>query len=147
MTTALEVTGLAVRTAAGRPVLHSVSYEIAPGEVLALVGESGSGKTTAGLAALGHFRRGLVSGGGKVVLHPRDGEPVDVLTLDDAARRQLRGRAVAYIPQDPALSLNPALRVGRQIAEVLETHGYPGSAEDRVAEVLAEVGLPSDEAY
>jgi peptide/nickel transport system ATP-binding protein len=144
---ALEVTGLAVRTAAGHAVLGGVSYAIAPGEVLALVGESGSGKTTAGLAALGHFRRGLVCAGGTVTVRPRDGEPVDILALDAAGRRKLRGNVIAYIPQDPALSLNPALRIGLQIAEVLETHGYPGPVEDRVAEVLAEVGLPADEDY
>ncbi|MEV6899421.1 ABC transporter ATP-binding protein [Amycolatopsis sp. NPDC051372] len=144
---ALEVTGLRVKTAAGRPVLHDVAYRIAPGEVLALVGESGSGKTTAGLAALGHFRRGLVADGGEVTLHPREGEPVDVLSLATPERRKLRGTTVSYVPQDPALSLNPALRIGLQIAEVLQTHGYPGPVEERVAEVLTEVGLPADPAY
>ncbi|WP_255638019.1 ABC transporter ATP-binding protein [Amycolatopsis sp. DSM 110486] len=144
---ALEVTGLRVKTAAGRPVLHDISYRIAPGEVLALVGESGSGKTTAGLAALGHFRRGLVADGGEVTLHQREGEPVDVLSLATPERRKLRGTTVSYVPQDPALSLNPALRIGLQIAEVLETHGYPGPVEERVAEVLTEVGLPADPAY
>ncbi|WP_432844599.1 ABC transporter ATP-binding protein [Amycolatopsis sp. CA-161197] len=144
---ALEVTGLRVKTAAGRPVLHDVSYRIAPGEVLALVGESGSGKTTAGLAALGHFRRGLVEDGGEVTLHPRAGEPVDVLSLATPERRKLRGATVSYVPQDPALSLNPSLRIGLQIAEVLQTHGYPGPVEERVAEVLTEVGLPADPAY
>ncbi|GLY36910.1 ABC transporter ATP-binding protein [Amycolatopsis sp. NBRC 101858] len=139
---ALAVTGLAVRTTAGVSVLDDVSFAVAPGEVLALVGESGSGKTTAGLAALGHFRRGLTVSGGQVTVGD-----VDVLSLDAADRRRLRGSTVAYIPQDPALSLNPALRIGRQIAEVLETHGYPGSVDERVGSVLEEVGLPSDPAY
>jgi peptide/nickel transport system ATP-binding protein len=136
----LEVTDLRVSTTDGSPVLHGVSYAISPGEILALVGESGSGKTTAGLAALGHFRRGLVPAGGTVTVGDKD-----ILTLAEPERRALRGRTVAYIPQDPALSLNPSLRIGRQIAEVLEAHGIPDA--QRVTEVLEEVGLPADEAY
>jgi len=147
---AIAVSDLRVAATGGAEVLRGVDYAISPGEVLALVGESGSGKTTAGLAALGHLRRGLCATGGSVLVAPKVGEPVDMLALSSKERRQVRGAVVAYVPQDPALSLNPALRIGRQVAEVLDTHGFAGSAEaraDRVREVLTEVGLPGDPAY
>ena len=96
-----------------------MSFEIAPGEVLGVVGESGSGKTTVGLALLGHARRGLRIAGGSVLLGDLD-------ILDARRGRSSGGCAaslVSYVPQDPASSLNPALRIGTQLREVLEAHG------------------------
>ncbi|WP_182359026.1 ABC transporter ATP-binding protein [Tomitella gaofuii] len=136
-------------TAGGKEVLHGVSFDLHAGAMLALVGQSGSGKTTAGLACLGHFRRGLRHTGGGVDLY-QDGEPLDVLDLPEPERRKLRGGRISYVPQDPALSLNPAMRVGDQILEVLRVHGFGGSDAERkarVAEVLPEVGLPGDPGY
>lgn len=143
---ALSADDLHVATTAGKEILHGVSFSLQRGRMLALVGESGSGKTTAGLACLGYFRTGLKLTAGSVVLS--DG--TDVLALPDAGRRALRGGSIAYVPQDPALSLNPAMRIGAQITEVLQVHGYGASEadrRDRLAEVLADVGLPNDEAY
>ncbi|HEY3612186.1 MAG TPA: ABC transporter ATP-binding protein, partial [Gaiellales bacterium] len=122
-----------------------VSFTIAPGEVLGLVGESGSGKTTVGLALLGHTRRGAQIAGGSI----RIGD-VDVLALSSAGKRGIRGRVVSYVPQDPAASLNPALRIGTQLRETLEVHGFGSGSEERearIAEVMREVALPDDRAY
>src|SRR6266851_3812864 len=99
----------------GTPVVSDVSFGIAPGEILGVVGESGSGKTTVGLALLGHARRGLRIAGGSVLLGDHD-----ILTLDEERLRRLRGSLVSYVPQDPASSLNPALRIGLQLREVIE---------------------------
>src|SRR5262249_48591569 len=101
--------------ATGPPVITDVSFEIARGEVLGVVGESGSGKATVGLALLGHARRGLRIAGGSVLLGGQD-----ILALDDEQLRRLRGSLVSYVPQDPASSLNPALRIGIQLREVIE---------------------------
>ena len=119
-------------------VVDDISFSVAAGEVVGLVGESGSGKTTVALAMLGHARRGLKIRGGQVKL---DG--TDLLRLDEAAFRELHGARVAYVPQDPASALNPALRIGTQLLETFKDH--PGAidtdAPSRVREVLAEARL------
>ncbi len=126
------------------PVVSDVSFSIAPGEILGVVGESGSGKTTVGLALLGHARRGLTLSGGVV----RVGDD-DLRRTDGNGLRRLRGSVISYVPQDPASSLNPALRVGVQLREVLEAHGSASRADNdrRVAEMMREVALPDDPAY
>src|SRR5947209_9550824 len=99
----------------GLDIVNDVSFSIAPGEVLGLVGESGSGKTTVGLALMGHARRGAEIAGGSVRLGD-----TDILRLGTSDRRKIRGRVVSYVPQDPAAALNPALRIGTQLLEMLE---------------------------
>ena len=128
----------------GTPVISEVSFEIARGEIFGVVGESGSGKTTVGLALLGHARRGLRIAGGTVLLGDRD-----ILALDEEQLRRLRGSLISYVPQDPASSLNPALRIGTQLREIIEAHGnQPDNAvSERVAETMREVALPDDRAF
>ncbi|HEX3630104.1 MAG TPA: ABC transporter ATP-binding protein [Candidatus Dormibacteraeota bacterium] len=139
----IVVDGLHIVVAgSGLDIVNDVSFSIAPGEVLGLVGESGSGKTTVGLALLGHSRRGAEIKGGSV----RIGD-VEVLQLDAADRQRLRGRLISYVPQDPASALNPALRIGTQLREILEAHNFGKSAEERrarVAEMMREVALPDN---
>jgi len=134
----LKVTGLEVRLGhSGPDVVRDVSFAVPAGEVLGLVGESGSGKTTVALALLGHTRRGLRITAGQVLL---DG--TDLLALSPRDLRAARGARVSYVPQDPSAALNPALRVGRQVREVLQVHaGAVGDAGDRVAEVMREAYL------
>ncbi len=143
---AVVVEGLRIALrATGDDIVDEISFSIAPGEVLGLVGESGSGKTTVGLALLGHTRRGAEITAGSI----RIGD-ADVLKLGVTERRRLRGRVVSYVPQDPAAALNPALRVGTQMLEVLEEHGFGSSGQERrarVAEMMREVALPDDPAY
>src|SRR6266700_3618549 len=128
----------------GTPIVSDVSFEIARGEILGLVGESGSGKTTVGLALLGHARAGLAIAGGSVLLGDHD-----VLALGDEQRRKLRGSVVSYVPQDPASSLNPALRISLQLREALEAHdsGRGNDHSGRLAELMREVALPGDSRF
>lgn len=146
----LEVRDLTIAATSGsKEVLHGVSFDLHPGKILSLVGESGSGKTTAGLACLGHFRTGLEHTGGAIEMAVK-GEIVRILELAESERRSWRGGSISYVPQDPALSLNPAIRVGEQIHEVLRIHGFGSSQADRdrrVDEVLTEVGLPAGASY
>ncbi len=140
------VQGLRAELAAtGQDIIDDVSFRIAAGCVLGLVGESGSGKTTVGLALLGHARRGVRLAGGSVRV---DG--IEILGLSERDRRRVRGKLVAYVPQDPAAALNPALRIGTQLREVLDAHAMgasDGERHARVMELLCEVALPDPERF
>ena len=122
-------------------VLHGVSFTIAKGEVLGLVGESGCGKSTVGLTLLGYRSHAARIEGGEVLLEGRN-----MLALDRPALDKLRGNRIGFVPQNPTTALNPGIRVGEQIAEVLRLHGRAKSeaeAEARAIELLGLVGLPA----
>jgi peptide/nickel transport system ATP-binding protein len=140
---ALSIRGLRVDVAeSGNDIVDEITLTIRKGEVLGLVGESGSGKTTVGLAVLGHARRGVAISAGKITM-----KGASILDLSDRELRNVRGSLVSYVPQDPGAALNPALRIGLQVFEVLETHGYGANRAERdarVAEAFGEVKLPSD---
>jgi peptide/nickel transport system ATP-binding protein len=132
---AVDVRGLRVELVrGGADIVDEIGFAISPGELLGLVGESGSGKTTVGMALLGHARRGSRIAAGSVRIGG-----VDLTMLRGRDLQALRGAQVAYIPQDPGTSLNPALRIATQLAEV--------AGPERVAEALEEVALPSDPAF
>ncbi len=111
-------------TGRGLDVVDEINIELRPGEVVGLVGESGSGKTTAGTALLAYARRGAFIERGTVMF-----EGQDVLAMPWEQIREIRGMKIAYVPQDPASALNPAIRIGRQIVELLELHGIGTEAE------------------
>ena len=125
-------------------VVDEINLELRPGEVVGLVGESGSGKTTAGTALLAYSRRGAFIEHGTVMF---EGE--DILALPWERIREIRGMKIAYVPQDPGAALNPAIRIGRQIVELLELHGIGTAAErlEGARDGLREVGLPDDDEF
>jgi peptide/nickel transport system ATP-binding protein len=146
VTSGLSILNLRVNVSAtGNDIVDEIDLKIQNGRVTGLVGESGSGKTTVGLAVLGHARRGVEIVQGEIYC-----DDTDVLNLDEGSKREIRGSLVSYVPQDPTSSLNPALRIGVQILEVLETHNFGGSEQARrvrVREMMAEVLLPTDDEY
>lgn len=125
-------------------VVDDIQLTLAPGEVVGLVGESGSGKTTVGTALLAYSREGAFIDRGQVLM---DGE--DVLSMTWQQVRDLRGEQVAYMPQDPASALNPSIRIGKQITELLDLRGIDTRENrlQRARDGLAEVGLPNDDEF
>ena len=144
--TDLAAHGLSVgyrsRAAGLTQVLADVSIALRPGRIIGLAGESGSGKSTLALSLLGYKVSGQETLTGRVEFEGRD--------LDRASIKELRavwGARLAYLPQDTATSLNPALTVGRHFVEVLRRHrGLDGAAAARrAAQWLARVEIPEPE--
>lgn len=124
-----------------RPLVREVSFSLSKGKRLCLVGESGSGKTTTSLAMMGLLskKRGFRTTG-KVLYQGKN-----LLSLSDRAWRQIRGKDIAMIFQDPSASLNPIMSIGDQIAEMVEIHKELSTEEAEVEtiEALERVGLAS----
>lgn len=142
----LRVEGLRVSLAGGgADIVSDISFTLRPGEIVGLVGESGSGKSTIAAALLGHTRKGAVISGGLVRL-----DDLDILSADPVALRDLRGARVAHVPQDPGAALNPMLRIGAHLEELLDVHAPALKANgraERIAAVMADVGLPTDPVF
>jgi peptide/nickel transport system ATP-binding protein len=145
-TTAVTVRQLKIDLViSGNDIVDHIGLDVRAGEVLGLVGESGSGKTTVGMALMGYCRPGGRVTGGEILI---DGRPLAKMAAGEL--RKLRGGTVSYIPQDPGTALNPALRIGRQLSEMLDAHAADTSAEQRrarIRETLEEVALPNDEEF
>ncbi len=124
--------------------VNGVSFDLDEGETLGLVGESGCGKSVTNLALMRLLPRpaGHIDGG-KVVF---GGE--DLLTLDESEMRELRGKEIAMIFQDPMTSLNPVLTVQEQMVETIQAHRRVSKSEARARtlELLGMVGIPQPEA-
>ncbi|HET6234778.1 MAG TPA: ABC transporter ATP-binding protein [Acetobacteraceae bacterium] len=116
--------------------VSNISFAVDPGEVLCIVGESGSGKSVTAAAIMGLLPRTLRGERGRILFEGRD-----LLALSNNAMRALRGAHLGMIFQEPMTALNPLMRVGDQVAEVLAVHGV-GGAKGRVPELLAAVSLP-----
>ena len=141
----LSVKGLRtwIETAQGPlRAVDTVDLELRAGECFALVGESGCGKSITALSLLRLLPEAATIVDGRAVL---GGE--DLFALPESAMREVRGRRVSMIFQEPSTALNPVLTVGRQVTEVLERHrGLRGEAARRRAlELLEAVGIPDGE--
>jgi len=124
------------------PIVNGVSFNVQPGEVVALIGESGSGKTTIALSVLGYTKPGLEFTGGEVRLNGQD-----ILSMPPEEKRQLRGNRIAYLAQSAAATFNPALTIGEQVTESVILHGQmsQNEANQRAESLYRTLELPDPE--
>lgn len=138
----LEVRNLSIsfQTNSGvLPAIEDVSFALRPGEILGVVGESGSGKTVTVSSLVGLLPDNARIESGRVLYRGKN-----LLTFSDGDLEEVRGKEIAMVFQDPMTSLNPVMRVGRQITEALRIHGASRSdARERAVELLDLVGIPN----
>jgi peptide/nickel transport system ATP-binding protein len=126
------------------PAVRGVSFDLYPGETLAIVGESGSGKSTTAHAIIDLLPGSGKITGGKVIFDGRDLTAASRSEMED-----VRGKHIGLVPQDPMNSLNPVHRIGFQVEETIRANGLatsPKEVRKRAIEVLKEAGLSDAEA-
>jgi peptide/nickel transport system ATP-binding protein len=124
------------------PALSDVSFEVAEGEILGIVGESGCGKSTLGSALLRLLPTNGNIARGRIELRGRE-----VVSMSERELRELRGRQIAMIFQDPLTSLNPTFKVGTQLVAAQKAHreadsANSGALRQRAIDMLTQVGMP-----
>ena len=142
----LEVKGLKTHFFTQSGIVKAVdgiSYHVDEGEVLGIVGESGCGKSVGAMSIM----KLVASPPGRIVDGEIEFEGDNLLDMDDAQMRSVRGNRIAMVFQEPMTSLNPVLTIGRQLTETLELHQgmTRDEADVRAGELLSMVGIPDPE--
>ena len=135
----LSIKNLSVETAYdSRTLVNSISLDIEKGEAIGVVGESGSGKTLSALSILGLLPRGVQISSGSIVYNGND-----LVTSNAETLRSIRGREISMIYQDPMTALNPVMKLGDQLREVIDSH-QPKSPDinQMIFDAFKEVGIP-----
>jgi peptide/nickel transport system ATP-binding protein len=126
------------------PVLRDLKLYLGGGEILGIVGHSGCGKSSLAFALLGLLKLKGGTAEGSLLWKGRE-----MLGLRESEWLKLRGREIAFVPQSPTSSLNPALRLGTQLSEAWDLHakGHRTERERAIASALEDVSLPSDREF
>lgn len=144
----IKLSNLTVAFGDDPPVVNRVSFALAPGDCLGLLGLSGSGKSLTALALLGLLPPAATVTAGTALYTRADGRTVDLLRLDERGWRELRGREISLVFQEPLTALNPVQRVGKQLREAV-TMLCPElrtttERDARLSDWLRRVELPND---
>ncbi|MDP1658070.1 MAG: ABC transporter ATP-binding protein [Methylotenera sp.] len=144
----LQHVSIAPKKMQSRLLVKDVSFSIEAGKTTCVVGESGSGKSLTALSVMGLLSKQLQLTSGKVLFNDGQFGEQDLIKLDEASLRKIRGAKIAMIFQEPMTSLNPVLTVGYQIGESLTAHlGLKGlSLTTKIASLLEMVGIPPSRA-
>jgi oligopeptide/dipeptide ABC transporter ATP-binding protein len=132
----LEVSGLRVALAGDESVVEGVDLQLGSGEILGLVGESGAGKTTTVLSLFGYTWAGARIAGVDVKIA---GEPMST----EAQLRRARGRLLSYVPQNPGTALNPSMRIGQAVQDLLNAHRAEKASAGSPRDWLGRMHLPA----
>lgn len=141
----LKVENLTIRfedREAGQEVVKGISFSVNEGEILGIVGESGSGKTMTALTVMGLLKKHAFLDSGNIYL-----ENLDLLQLNEKQMREVQGNDISMIFQEPMTSLNPTMKIGRQVEEALKLHTNMSKKErqEKVLKALEDVELENPE--
>lgn len=125
-------------------VVENISFELQQGEILGIVGESGSGKTMTALSIIGLLSNAAHVSEGSLLFSEKE-----LLSMNEKERRSLKGNEISMIFQEPMTSLNPVMKIGKQVEEVLHLHDkFPKEKlRKKTLEMLRNVGLDADLVY